>query len=723
MRALYDGRAPAAGTSRSARHVRSRRIVLSLFAGLALVGATGLPLLLDAAFDRRYFRFVMVHLVLGMALLPIYYYVVIRHLAEILGRYRTTVLMVFLILITFGGGIGPPAVSPWHNPLFWRIGVVELAIYAWLRPGRRILAWRLPPLRLFQPSDPAHRSLTVWSGVAALVASWLMMHTGFALILADFKFANDKYWLHGPATFALAPLVPFHWATRGRRFGRRMSGATKGGLGMLVLASAALLAISLEKNLKPLEELRGDERMRVATLGPSAVVPPPIAPEVAAVLEGTAPCRACHDEAAARWEISSHRFAGLNRLYLALLPEVERDLGAAGVRYCDNCHDPVVALTVPPERRLAPETLARSEGVSCKVCHYLDAEEHPAGNGAFGLVMIRGLGFPGAVPNATSVSGFQRYQASLDSRLHIRSVRRPLYREPAACRPCHDIRIPAAYNGAAELELTPLFSSYERWAHRAEVRCRECHMTNVDRDRTEYRQWDHRFPGSNQALSLMVPAQYREQARRLDEINDRFLRGDMPNAHDTEDVRRETPRAARVLWDGTHLPTTLALEPYEVPGADGSPAARLRARVTTTNDAIGHDFPVDLADQVDVWLELRVVAADGALVYESGALDADHRLAPDARRLATEFVDRDGTVLDQHQIWRFAGSRNRRFLAPGSSHDEVFEVPLAGSERRPLRVSARWRFRRVNQHIADWVFADGTTFPVTDLARAEATLD
>ncbi len=692
--------------------------------GLALVGATGLPLVLDPEFDQRYFRFVMAHLVLGMVLLPFFYYAVIRHLVEVLGRYRTTVLIVFLVLITFGGGIGPPAVSPWHNPLFWRIGVVELAIYAWLRPGRRFFRRvQLPPLRLFQPVDPGQNRLTVWSGVAALVSSWLMMHTGFALILADFKFANDKYWLHGPVTFALVPPVAFHWMTRGRRFGRRVGARAAAAFAVGVVASAGLFALSLQKNLRPLEDLRGDERLRAATLGPSPVVPPPIAPGVAAVLRDSGPCQACHGEAAMRWQMSSHRFAGVNRLYLVLLAQVERELGAAGVRYCDNCHDPVVALTVPPEARFAPETVAQSEGVSCKVCHYLDAEEHPAGNGAFGLVMIRGLGFPGAVPNASNLTGFQRYQASLDSRLHIRAVRRPLYHEPAACRPCHDIRIPAAFNGAAEFELTPVFSSFERFEGRDEARCRECHMTNVERDRTEYRQWDHRFPGSNQALSLMVPEEHREVAKRLDAWNDRFLRGDMPNAHDSEDVRRDTPRVARVLWDGTHLPTTLEVtrSDSDTPGAAATP--NLRVRVRTTNEAIGHDFPVDLADQVDVWLELLVTSADGARIYQSGVLGADHHLDPEARRLTTEFVDREGAVLDQHQIWRFAGIRSRRFVAPGASHEEAFEIPLAGGEPRPFRVTARWLFRRVNQHIANWVYGDGTTFPVTELARAEQTIE
>ena len=42
----------------------------------------------------------------------------------------------------------------------------------------------------------------------------------------------------------------------------------------------------------------------------------------------------------------------------------------------------------------------------------------------------------------------------------------------------------------------------------------------------------------------------------------------------------------------------------------------------------------------------------------------------------------------------------------------------------PLSVEVAWRFRRANQDFVDWVYdGDGTTMPIRDLARAEATVD
>lgn len=692
---------------------------MALASTFAVVALTGVPLVVDPVYDRFYFRCVIVHLVLGLVSLPLYYVAVIRHLLQILGRYRTWMVVAFLLPITFLGGIGPPFVSPWHNPLFLPFAVLELAIYAWLRRGPRVFGRTLPPLRLFTPLDPGESRVSVWTGAAALAASWLMLHTGFALVLADFKFANDKYFVHGPVAVALLPFMALHFATRGWRFARRPGRLEKAWVVALSVTSVVLLAMSIRKNSSPLDHLPGDERVRTRTAGAVAVAPPPLAREVAEVLEDSTPCQACHDEVAERWAISSHRFAGMNLLYQVLLAEVDRDLGAAGVRYCDNCHDPVIALTVPHEKRFDPATVAASEGVSCKVCHYLEPEEHPAGNGAFPLVMMRGLGFPGAIDDLSAMSGLARRMVSYDSRLHIRAVRRPYYRQPEGCRPCHVIVIPGAMNGAADFELTPLYASFGRFEHRDAARCRECHMTNVERDRTAYRQWDHRFPGSNTGLSLLVPAAHRDEAKKMDVFADAFLRGDMANRSDDEDIRRDHPLVAKVLWDGSHLPTTVAAEALAADPASGAPA-RLRLLVRTTNAAIGHDFPVDLADQADAWLELRVRDASGREVFTSGVVDAGGHLPPDTRALSTSFLDREGAVVDQHQIWRFASQRDRRFVAPGASHVELVFAPLAGDEPRPLRVSARWLYRRVNQPIADWLFGDGTTFPVTELAHAEA---
>lgn len=706
---------------RGHRDMRSRTTILALASAFAIVAITGLPLVVDPVYDRFYFRCVIVHLVLGLALLPLYYAAVIGHLLQILGRYRTWMVVAFLLPITFLGGIGPPFVSPWHNPLFSRFAVLELAIYLWLRRGPRVFGRTLPPLRLFTPLDPGESRVSVWTGAAALVASWLMLHTGFALVLADFKFANDKYFVHGPVATALMPILALHFATRGWRFARRPGRLETGWIAILSVASVALAVLSIRKNLAPLDQLPGDERVWVATSGAAPVAPPPLPRASAEVLEDSTPCQACHDEVAERWAVSSHRFAGMNKLYLVLLGEVERDLGAAGVRYCDNCHDPVVALTVPHERRFDAGTVAASEGVSCKVCHFLEPEEHPAGNGAFPLVMMRGLGFPGAIDDLAAMGGLARRMVSYDSRLHIRAVRRRYYQEPEGCQPCHVIVIPGAMNGAADFELTPLYASFGRFAHRDVARCRECHMTNVERDRTAYRQWDHRFPASNTGLSLLVPAEHRDEARKMDALAAAFLRGEMANRADDEDLRRDHPLVAKVLWDGSHLPTTVSAEALAADSTSGAPAG-VRALVRTTNASIGHDFPVDLADQADVWLELRVTDASGREVYASGALGAGGHLPEGTRTLSTTFLDRDGSVVDQHQIWRFASHRERRFVEPGGSHEELVFAELRGDEARPLTVSARWLYRRVNQPIADWLFGDGTTFPVTELARAETTV-
>ncbi len=278
--------------------MRSRTTTTALGVGFVLVSATSLPLLLQPDYGQRYFWFVFVHWILGLVLLPLYYFVLASHLSTILGRYRTFLIFLFLIPVTFAGGIGPPFVSPWHNPLTVPIALLTFAIYWFLRRGPSIFGRKLRPLRLFQPLDPEEHPLTVWSGVGALVASWMILNTGFALTLADFKFANDKYFLHGPVAMLLFPLLAVHFAFWGRRYGRRPAAKTKVLLVGVAIASVALCGMSIYKNLAPLDYQRGETIVRVATQGVGTGPPKPLPAGALEVLDDSKPCQACHDEIA-----------------------------------------------------------------------------------------------------------------------------------------------------------------------------------------------------------------------------------------------------------------------------------------------------------------------------------------------------------------------------------------------------------------------------------------
>lgn len=701
---------------------RGRLFPLVLLGSVSVVVLSSLPLLLYPAYDRFYYRVVVAHWVAGLALMPLYYYAFFTHVRSHLGSYRTALFVLFLVPITFLGGIGPPFVSPWHNPLSLPIAILTAVLYWMLRRReRRFFRIRLPPLRLLQSLDPTESRLSLWTGGGALLASWLMVHTGLALVLADFKFASDKYFLHGPVSIALLPLIAAHLIARRRKYGLRFTRSGRAVLAGLAVANLGLLGATLFKNLAPMEQLRPDKVTRVSTRPIEAGAVPALAAPTLALVDDSRPCQACHAEVAAAWSISSHRFAGLNRLYLKLIRQMADERGPESVRFCDNCHDPVLALAADPEKRFDPATLARSEGVSCKVCHFLEPAAEPAGNGVYALQLVEGLGFPEVTTRGLDIATFSMSQARLDARLHIRGVARRWYQEPDACRACHAVEIPAALNGAAGIEVSSLYASFGTWPHREETRCRECHMTNVDRGEADYRTWDHRFPGGNQALSLLVPEAYRDGARALDEYTDLALRGERPKGYDRDELRHSKARIVDLFWGGTLFPMEIEVE------EEGDPApsrgSRLALRIVTSNPKMGHDFPIDLQDQVDVWLEVRVTDGGGEQIFASGGLLADRHLAEGTRRLSGEFLDRNGKRITHHETWRLAEIRDRRVIPPGGALEERFVVPIPVEATRPFEITARWRLRRVNQEIADWLFdGDGTTFPITELSQAEQTV-
>lgn len=157
-------------------------------------------------------------------------------------------------------------------------------------------------------------------------------------------------------------------------------------------------------------------------------------------------CGECHEKMYREWRESPHAQTSDSELYRALRKTSDAS--------CDRCHEPLRTLGTSAE-------LARSEGVSCDVCHridrvtvrpgHADAPLHAAGNTKFG-------------PRCDARSPyFHKTQCS------------PLFAESELCAACHLLSVPDA-NG----ELLPVHSEYSDWLKgpypaRGKT-CQSCHM-------------------------------------------------------------------------------------------------------------------------------------------------------------------------------------------------------------------------------------------------------
>jgi len=187
-------------------------------------------------------------------------------------------------------------------------------------------------------------------------------------------------------------------------------------------------------------------------------------------------------------------------------------------------------------------------------------------------------------------------------------------------------------------------------------------------------------------------------------------------------------------------------------------------QVIAINNKPGHDFPTGPLDIIQAWIELEVRDQTGELVFQSGALDEEGFLGPDATVFKAEAIDQFGNLIDKHNLWEMVGARFKRTLFPGYSDvatyaffcpDQVTgiretealeeaspptepgepaqtpphalpaaEVSLtAPGSSAELIVSARLRYRKVDQYLINFLFPDqDMTSTITDVSFAEARI-
>jgi hypothetical protein len=95
-------------------------------------------------------------------------------------------------------------------------------------------------------------------------------------------------------------------------------------------------------------------------------------------LSGSSRCGACHAEIYQQWRSSTHSFAAANDHYMAQVKLRMHDVPIKphlGARFCANCHEDIALLAgeVDPHGRGIEIPENRDEGISCLVCHRVEA--------------------------------------------------------------------------------------------------------------------------------------------------------------------------------------------------------------------------------------------------------------------------------------------------------------------------------------------------------------
>jgi len=308
---------------------------------------------------------------------------------------------------------------------------------------------------------------------------------------------------------------------------------------------------------------------------------------------------------------------------------------------CATCHMPIAERTARVEGTkaelfsLLPMSGAResnahalaADGVSCTVCHQVSRDKlgtPESFNGNYVLNPARPDGIreifgpfavdPGRRRIMRSVTGFEQVEGA-----HVR--------QSELCATCHTLITQAFGPDGRVIGSLPEQMNYQEWRHSAfpseEKSCQACHMPAA--------------PGPIRVSSVL--GEYRDTLSRHLFVGGNAFMIRMLNRYRTELGAEALPAefeatAQATLRQLAETSATVAID--RVTATTGAP---LSFDVVVTN-LTGHKFPTGYPAR-RAWLHAVVRDRQGRVVFESGAVDADGRIAGNDS-------DRDAALFEPH---------------------------------------------------------------------------
>ena len=367
---------------------------------------------------------------------------------------------------------------------------------------------------------------------------------------------------------------------------------------------------------------------------------------------GADACGECHPDQLEQWSGSAHAYAMVDPVFRALVEIRQADFDGAQDTFCVQCHSAIGTRGGEIVPGFAWDDLSdiTLEGVTCEACHKVSGMQRTwnAGHELDPLGPVRG---PFADPEP---SAFHRTAQS------------DLIGRASFCGGCHDV---------IELSGLNLERPYAEWRTSPAAEegrpCQSCHMpeytgraaTTSTQDRTLR---SHRFRGVEVPLLPGFVTPEREAEMLLD---------------------------AQDLLGGAGS--------IEVEATPVTAGEQLDLLVTVKNEIDAHNLPTGSTFIRQLWVEVAVTDADGAVVYATGDLDANGDLR-DAWSEADRYGDEDLLVLHSGLVdgagnpelfpWR-ASEHTSLSLGPLYERTATLFVPTAPTTPGPLQVRARLRFR------------------------------
>ncbi len=427
-------------------------------------------------------------------------------------------------------------------------------------------------------------------------------------------------------------------------------------------------------------------------------------------------CGHCHQESHQQWRESAHSNANRVQYYLRNVELLNQEKGVEFSRHCEGCHDPIALLSGALTKGAPTKRPYDQDGVTCMVCHSIQKVD-TRGTGSYVMGVPAVLVDEEGKPIARPVSDAE-ILAHLDR--HTKAVMKDFYKSSEYCAACHKAALPKSLNN---YKWQRAFAVYDEWQGSSFAKqsplpfytkdavstCQTCHMQReaikgVDYGSEQGRLASHRWLGANTIIPKIYG--FDEQAARVTQ----FLRSSVFNV----DI------FGLELGEGASAGALVA--PLGSVGYEASAGEMVTADVVIQNKGIGHSHVPEQRDMYESWVNFTVKDATGRVIEESGYLKANGDLDEQAHTFTNRLINVKGGRNDLHQVWNNRVVAYNNTIQSGRSQVVRYTFRMPASNAGPVSMKATVKYRRFDQHFADFGMGKHYEMPVVDMASETRTI-
>lgn len=409
-------------------------------------------------------------------------------------------------------------------------------------------------------------------------------------------------------------------------------------------------------------------------------------------------CYSCHQQLTDEWRSSMHGRSASDPAFQKNLHSLITKKGTPAARYCSGCHIPVALLsgTVSTGADFSSGDYI-DEGVSCMGCHGIRDSVHLKGAASYVYESEQDYLF--ASSSNPVLQSLHEYLININPRQHRKDMAPDILANPKNCATCHEQFIDKDLNDWGWIKLQQQYLSWlngpfskqsqQRFSHEKSKRCQDCHFPLVKSQDpsadSEGLIRSHRTPAANTVIPWLLG-----DTEQLDIVK-QFLKDDR-------------------IRVSIHVPSKDKLQTGKL----------LKISVTVDSRQIGHNFPAGTIDLNEPWLHFKVVDAAGHTIFESGAINKQGQVDPQAKFYTSVLINKFGRHVWKHDLFNAIGETHLGKVLPGGSDIHEYKFNISKGSVSPLTISTRLRYRKLNDKYARWALGEkALQMPIVDMAEDE----